>query len=228
MSATRTRAHTLSHWERVAAQQPGEGLQSPTGFIDRLMCARASIPKTETFSPPPAAPSSNGRGFAPLFETRMRRSRRVRTRNISSTPNFFDHPIESLLDLVIGETKLNEAVTFNNLAPGSIAPDLITMLLAVEFDRQSKVMATEIRDEITNWTLPTKLQSIEPAVTKLSPQHVLSRRAVGPQTSCYPYQSVRHARQFDRRNLRSQPLTRRLRRHPLPLGEGGHHAEVKR
>jgi hypothetical protein len=51
------------------------------------------------------------------------------------------------------------------------------------------------------------------------PKHILRQRALSPQTPRTPDWSFRHDRQSGRHGLRSQPLTRRLRRHPLPQGE---------
>lgn len=225
---SRKGASTLSHWERVAAEQPGEGLQSLAGSIDRPLHSPASVPKVATpHPPPPAAPSPIGRRLARSLEAGMRRPRRMCTSNIHSSADFLDDPIEPLLDFVIGEPKLDEAVTFDDPTTRGVANDLITMLLAIEFDRQSEIIATEVRDEISDWALPTKFQSVEPPIAKLSPKHVFARRAVSPQTPCNPGQSVHHSAQFEHRNSRSQPLTRRLRRHPLPWGEGAH-TKVKR
>ena len=223
MSLSSKGAQTLSHWERVAAEQPGEGLQSPAQFIGQPPRSLTSVLKTATpHPPPPAAPSPKGRGLARSLEAGMRRPRRMCTRDIRGSADFFDDPVEPFLNFVVGEAKLDEPVTFNDLAAGGIACDLIAMLLAVEFNRQPETIATEVRDVISDWALSAEFQSIKLPVAELSPKHVFGRRALGPQTPCNPGQSVRHAAQFERRNSRPQPLTRRLRRHPLPLGEGAH------
>ena len=97
---------TLSHRERVAAEQPGEGLRSLAGF-----------------------------------ESRIRWPRRSSARNVNSAANFFDHPVQPFLDLVIGEPQFKKSMAFDNLAPRRVNRELVFMLLAVNLDCQAEFVA---------------------------------------------------------------------------------------
>jgi hypothetical protein len=181
-------ARILSQRERVAAEQPGEGLLTWPVILS--------------------------------FVSRKRRPWGARASDVGSAANFFDDPVKPFLQFVIGETKLNETVALDRRAARGIALHLAEMMFAIEFDRQAKIVAAEIGDESSDRDLSTEFQSIELTTAKLLPKHVLGRSAVGPQTPRNFDSPFRHAPQSDHQRLRSQPLTRRLRRHPLPQGEG--------
>lgn len=174
-------AYTLSHWERVAAEQPGEGLRHIAW---------------------------------------VRRSRRFRPRNIRDTTNFFHHPVKPFFDFIVAEPKLQKAMTFDSGPSFRISCDLIKVLLAIDFDCKTQLETTEIGHESGNGYLPTKLESVAPSVTKLFPKQIFGRRASRSQTSRNSCQPVGHVTKCEDNFSRPQPLTRRLRRHPLPMGEG--------
>jgi len=213
------RAQTLSQRERVAAEQPGEGLPpSPFASAKRF---RAKLCEIETpHPPPPAALSPFGRGLASSLISRIRRPRSTRPRDISRASNFFDNPVEPFLYFVIGEAKLDESMAFYKFAPRFIALDLIVMMFAVDLDRQAEVIATEIHDEAGDGHLPAKFHSVQPMRTKLLPENIFRRSALSAQTPRKCRRSLGHHSQFGWQPESSQPLTRRLRRHPLPPGEG--------
>jgi len=214
-------ATTLSQRERMAAEQPGEGL--PTRQVIHASRVRASYRKIVTpHPPPPAAPSPSGRGFERSVEARVRRPWLARARNVGAPANFFNHPIESFLHFVIGETKLNEPVALDALATQGVALDLLKMMFAVELDCQAKIVAAEISDESRDRHLSAEFQAIEPTAAKLLPKHVFGGRALGPQTPRNLDWPFSHEPQSDHQRLRPQPLTRRLRRarRPSPRGSG--------
>ncbi len=163
------------------------------------------------------------------IEARVRPSGLLGAGNIGCAPDLGHYPIEPFLHLFIGEAQLDITVTFNRRAPGFISLDLIEMMLAVELNGQAEVKTTEVRDESGDRNLPAKLQSAKFAVAQLLPKHVFGRRASRAQPPCNVDRAFSHGMQFEHRPLRSQPLTRLLRSHPLPLGEGLRPAcEVKR
>ncbi len=206
------RALTLSQRERVPPEAAGEGL--PTRPLIRA--SRLYSQKIVT----PQPPSPSGRGLARSPVARKRRPWYARASNIGSATDFFDHPIQPFLHFVVDEAKLDETVALDGCGARGIVLDLSEMLLTIEFDGEAQIIATEIRDKPRKRCLPPKLQSVEPMVSKLPPKQVFGRGAVSPQTTRDCDQPFDHAPQSDRRWRTSQPLTRRLRRYPLPPGEG--------
>lgn len=201
------RAQTLSQWERVAAEQAGEGLRP---LISSHQTARPLLPS-----------------MIDSFISRKRRPRRRRASDVRCSANFLDHPIEPFLHFVIGESKLDESVALNKFSTRQVAHYAFLVLSAVQFNRQTKIVATEVGDETGNWHLPAEFQSVEPPPPELLPKHVFGGGALFAQTPCNLDQSFGHPMEIGRRLPTSQPLTRRLRRHPLPQGEGWRW-EVKR
>jgi hypothetical protein len=243
-------SQATSYW------RPHEGLPSPSSAAvpSAASYPTSSCMAATPHPPPPAAPSPNGRGFArpdvgvpfqqersqPLtrrpqemgwarsFEAREWGSRRLRPSDIGRPTYFLDNPIKPFLHFVVGEAKLDEAMPLDQVPACLISFNPIEMMFAVHFDRQSEIMTTKVSDKSGDRHLSAKFQSIEPAVAKLLPKNIFGRRAPGTQTSCNRDQFFSHAFQFAHRDRRSQPLTRHLRWHPLPLGEGWARSEVKR
>jgi hypothetical protein len=215
-------ARTLSQRERVAAEQPGEGLRTPQVIHASRVCACS--PKIETpHPPPPAAPSPSGRGWARSFVARKRHPWCARASDIRCAANFFDHPIQPFLHLVIGKAKLDKPVTLDKHAARGVAFELVAMMFAVELDCHAKFVAAEIRDKSCDRHLSAEFQSVKPVAAKLLPKNVFGRSAFKPQTACDLDWPFTHDRQSGHRRLRSQPLTRpRIKSggRPLPLGEG--------
>jgi hypothetical protein len=149
-----------------------------------------------------------------------RRPRGSCPRYIRCSSYFLDDPIEPFFHFVVGEAKFEEPMSFDQRASRGILLDLFQMLLAIDLDRQTEVVAAEIGDEARNRRLPSEFQAIEPTPTKLLPKQILGRRALPAQASGNRGQAGRHAVSFAVDRRRSQPLTRPLRGHPLPLGEG--------
>jgi hypothetical protein len=171
--------------------------------------------------PPPAAPSpTTGRGFVCSIDARKRWSRRARPRDIDRTANFFDHPVESLLHLVIGEAEFNEPMTFDGATARSIMFRLLDVMFAIKFNRQTKIVAAEVHDKARDRHLSAKFKPVQTAVAKLPPQHIFGRCAANTQVPRDLSETSAHIVKLERRGQRSQPLTRLLRSHPLPLGEG--------
>lgn len=196
-------APALSHWERVAAEQPGEGLR-PLAFSRRV------------------------RGWARLRESWMRRSRRPRAGDVRRSANFLYHPIKPFLHFVIGESKLNKAVAFDSLGSRGVARNLIEVMFAIDLDCQTKIVTAEVSDESRDRHLSAELQSIQPAIAKLLPEHIFARRAVLPQTPRNPGQSVRHYAQFSGLGLNIATPHPPRPAAPSPTGRGLERASLKR
>ncbi len=212
-------ARTLSQRERVAAEQPGEGLPTPQVIHASRVCACS--PKIETpHPPPPAAPSPSGRGWARSFVARKRYPWCARASDVRGATNFLDHPIQPFLHLIVREAKLDKPVALDERAARGVAFKLFRMMLAVELDGEPESVTAKICDEASDRYLSSEFQPVEPAAAKLLPQHVLGSRAIGSQAARNICRSFGHHPQLGRQRARSQPLTRRLRRHPLPPGKG--------
>lgn len=219
MHLLKERVRTLSLRERVAAEQPGEGLlarQETHTRSARVYSCRFVTPHP----PPPAAPSPTGRGLARLPVSRVRRPWCARASDVRCATDFLDDPIQPFLHLVVRETKLDKPVALDERTARGIAFELFQMMFAIELDGQPEFVATEVRDKSADRHLSTEFQSVEPAAAKLLPQHVLGRRAIGSQAVRDIRRSFDHHPKLGRQLARSQPLTRRLWRHPLPQGEG--------
>ena len=89
--------------------------------------------------------------------------------------------------------------------------------------REAEFVAAEVWEKTGDGRLATKLQSFKTPTAQLTPKQVFGRRASGAQTPCNLAWLLCHGRKSVAQIQRSQPLTRRLRRHPLPLGEGFAH-----
>ncbi len=172
------------------------------------------------------SPEATGEGLLSL-EARKRRPRRARSRDVRRTSNFLDHPIQSLFHFVVSETKFEKAMTFDNFTACAVAFQLPGVMLSIELDRQPVFVAAKIGDTATNRDLPSKFQSIKASAAKLLPEHILRRGDAGTQLACNLDDTACHAAKFDIQLEALQPLTRPLRGHPLPMGEGLR-AEVKR
>ncbi len=184
---------TLSRRESVPPKAAGEGLRSTARF---------------------------GGALPYSFDSRICGSRRPRLRDIRGAPNFLHHPVKPFPDFIVAKPKFDETMTFDGSAARRIARDSIEMLFAINFDRQPEVMAAEICNKSSDWYLSMKLEPVAATTTKLLPKQIFGRRASCPQTSRNSGQPVSHALKCEDDFSRSQPLTRRLRRHPLPQGEG--------
>jgi hypothetical protein len=225
-------------WTRSAIIAPPSrsevvAFQGTPSTLSAAVSSAASNPTSSCVTatphpPPPAAPSPNGRGFArprvgvPFQQERLQSlsrrprsleagewgSRRLRSSDIGRPTYFLDNPIKPFLHFVVGEAKLVEAMPLDQVPACLISFNLIEMLFAVHFDRQSEIMTTKVSDKSGDRHLSAKFQSIEPAVAKLLPKNIFGRRAPGTQTSCNRDQSFSHPIQIARRNRRPQPLTR--------------------
>jgi hypothetical protein len=237
MNLSRKGSLTLSLWERVAAEQPGEGLlssstaspfarSSPCGLFPQgtqpltRRLRRHPLPQGEGWRadpipvtphpPPPATPSPKGRGFSRSLETGMRRSWRMRTCDIRHSKNFFDDPIEPFFHFVIGEAELDETMQFDQSPACVVLRNLFEMLLAIDLDHQPEVVTAKVCDEAGDRHLSAKFQPVEPAVAQLLPKNIFARRAPGAQTPCDRDRCFGHQVQFAHPRWRSQYLFRHL------------------
>jgi hypothetical protein len=198
------RAHTLSLWERVAVQRPGEGLR-----FRAVMRARGGSFSGRDCNPSP-------RHFAPTLSHRER----VSARNVGCAFYLHQNPVEAFRYILVVKAQFKETVPFDRPPALAIALFLFNVLFAIEFDGQADVEATEVDNEAGDRDLPAKFQSVDTAIAQLRPQNFLSRGLPSAQGSREFCEAVRHKVEFPRQASKLQPLTRRLRRHPLPSGEG--------
>ncbi len=190
---------------------------------DDCCLSDAARPSAQYSNPSPAASGgtlSLWERVERLLKARIRLSRLLRTGNVDCALDFGHHPVEPFLHLIIGKPQFDKAMAFNRHTARFVSPGLIEMMLAIELDREAEIEATEIRDESGDRHLPTEFQSIELAVAQLLPKHVLGRGASCTQLSSDTDGAFDRRGQFDCQLRRSQPLTRLLRSHPLPQGEG--------
>ena len=224
MSLLRRDSSSLSQRERVAAKRPGEGIQSSSLaspialFHAKRLCRTRPQPLTRRLR---RHPLPRGEGLARSLVARKWVSWLASSRDVGYSSYFLDDPIESFLHFIIGETKFQESMRLDQGASCRIVLDLIKMMLAVDFDRKTEVIAAEVGDEACNWRLPSEFQTIKPAPAKLPPKRVLGRRALPTKMPDDLGPMVRHPIRSatDRQRTQSRTL-RRLRGHAFPIGEG--------
>jgi hypothetical protein len=175
-------------------------------------------------------------------ETGERLARRLCSRDIEGSPDLGQNPIEALFHLVVGETKLEEAVGLDDSPPLRIGERLICMMRPIEFDREPRVVTAKIHDETEERHLPPELPVVETAAAQLLPQDILGARVLSAQAAGDASAADRHPNRDsggeEPRPTLSQgervtamgegralsgygaPLIRPLRGHLLPLGEG--------
>lgn len=224
MSLLRRGGISLSQRERVAAKRPGEGQQSSSLaspialFHAKRLCRARFQPLTRRLR---RHPLPRGEGLARSIVAWKGVSWTAGPRDVGCSSYFLDDPIESFLHFIIGETKFQESMRLHQRASCRIVLNLIKMMLAVDFDRKTEIMAAEVGDEACNWRLPSEFQTIKPAPAKLPPKQVLGRRALPSKMPGDVGPKVRHPKRFatDRQRTQSCSLPR-LRGHAFPIGEG--------
>lgn len=224
MSLLRRDSSSLSQRERVAPKRPGEGQQSSSLasplalFHAKRLCRSRFQPLTRRLR---RHPLPRGEGLARSLVAWKWVSWVASPRDVGCSSYFLDDPIESFLHFIIGETKLQESMRLDQRASCRIVLNLIKMMLAVDFDRKTEVIAAEVGDEACNWRLPSEFQTIKPAPAKLPPKQVLGRRALPTKMPGDVGPMVRHPIRFatDRQRTQSRTLPR-LRGHAFPIGEG--------
>lgn len=223
MSLLRRSGTSLSQRETVGAKRPGEGLDS-SGLAspltlphDERLCRARLQPLTRRLR---RHPLHKGEGLAQSVAAWKWVSWVASPRDVGCSSYFLNDPIESFLHLIIGETKFQESMRLDQRASCRIALNLIKMMLAVDFDRKTEVIAAEVGDEARNWRLPSEFQTIKPAPAKLPPKQVLGRRGLPTQAAGDVGPMVRHPIRFATDRQRTQSCTPRLRGHAFPIGEG--------
>ncbi len=223
MSLLRRDSSSLSQRERVAAKRPGEGQQSSSLASPLALYHAKRLYRTR---PQPLTrrlrrhPLPRGEGLARSVAAWKWVSWVASPRDVGCSSYFLNDPIESFLHLIIGETKFQEPMRLDQRASCRIVLNLIKMMLAVDFDRKTEVIAAEVGDEARNWRLPSEFQTIKPAPAKLPPKQVLGRRGLPTQAAGDVGPMVRHPIRFATDRQRTQSCTPRLRGHAFPIGEG--------
>ena len=223
MSLLRRGGTSLSQREREAAKRPGEGQQSSSLASPltlphaKRLCRTRPQPLTRRLR---RHPLPRGEGLARSVVAWKWVSWVASPRDVGCSSYFLDDPIASFLHLIIGETKFQESMHLDQRASCRIAHNLIKMMLAVDFDRKTEVIAAEVGDEARNWRLPSEFQTIKPAPAKLPPKQVLGRSGLPTQAAGDVGPMVRHPIRFATDRQRTQSYTPRLRDHAFPIGEG--------
>jgi hypothetical protein len=213
---------SLSQRERVALKRPREGQQSSSLASPLALYHAKRLYRTR---PQPLTrrlrrhPLPRGEGLARSVVAWKWVSWVASPRDVGCSSYFLNDPIESFLHLIIGETKFQESMRLDRRASCRIALNLIKMMLAVDFDRKTEVIAAEVGDS-RNWRLPSEFQTIKPTPAKLPPKQVLGRRGLRTQTAGDVDPMVRHPIRFATDRQRTQSCTPRLRGHAFPIGEG--------
>jgi hypothetical protein len=214
---------SLSQREREAAKRPGEGQQSLSLASPLALYHAKRLNRTR---PQPLTrrlrrhPLPRGEGLARSLVAWKWVSWVASPRDVGCSSYFLDDPIESFLHFIIGETNFQEPMRLDQRAPCHIVLDLIKMMLAIDFDRKTEVIAAEVGDEARNWRLPSEFQTIKPAPAKLPPKQVFGRRALPTKMPRDVGQMVRHPIRFATDRQRTQSRTPRLRGHAFPIGGG--------
>jgi hypothetical protein len=210
---------SLSQRERMAAKRPGEGQQSLSVASPLALYHAKRLNRTR---PQPLTrrlrrhPLPRGEGLARSLVAWKRVSWVASPRDVGCSSYFLDDPIESFLHFIIGETNFQVPMRLDQRAPCHIVLDLIKMMLAIDFDRKTEVIAAEVGDEARNWRLPSEFQTIKPAPAKLPTKQVFGPTKMPRDVG----QIVRHPMKFATDRQRTQSRTPRLRGHAFPTGEG--------
>ena len=213
---------SLSQREREAAKRPGEGQQSSSlasplalYHAKRLYRTRPQpLPRRLRLHPLP-----RGEGLARSLAWKWV-SCVASPRDVCCSSYFLNDPIELFLHFIIGETKFQEPMSLDQRASSHIELNLIKIMLAVDFDRKTEVIAAEVGDEARNWRLPSEFQTIKPAPAKLPPKPVFGRRALPTKAPGDMGPVVRHPIRFATDRQRTLSRTPNVRGHAFPIGEG--------
>jgi hypothetical protein len=100
----------------------------------------------------------------------------------------------------------------------------IRVLTAIDFDNETLFETDKIENKILKRNLPTKFELREPAISKQSPHLGFSVRRFS--THLLREIADAFAGWSMAWRLRHEPLTGRLRRHPLPQGEREDHTRI--
>ena len=150
----------------------------------------------------------------------IRIARHPCSRDISRAQDFPHDPVQPRLHLVVGEPQFEIAVPLDRVASFAVGDRPQRMMWAVDLDREAEGKAGEIGDESCNRNLTAEFQAREPRTAQNVPQRVFRRGGCAAQFSRDGRQAVGHEVEDRVLRRRLQPLTRSLRDHPLPMGEG--------
>jgi hypothetical protein len=219
---------SLSHGERVSPQATGEGVRR---FRLGLRPSNPSAPNTLTrLLRSHSLPEGEGLGVTPVHlgpvEAKDGRTHLIAAGRIEHAPDFLDDPIEPGAHVVIGEADLQVARGLDPFTPGGVKVRLLGVMDAIELDGEPGGFTGEIDDVAGDRDLPTEFPAVEPAIAELLPQQVLRGCPLGTQAARGCLDESRHSgvpgmrwREYADSST-PHTLTRLLRSHPLPQGEG--------
>ncbi len=196
------RVRPLSLGERVVAERPGEGCR-PLHKITRQRQSHAR---------------EGSRSIR--IQTRQRLSHGIAPRDIQHPPYLFKHPGRAPGNIGIGEADFLVSGGLDRGGPQSVGFGLVGVMDPVKLDRQPRRLATKIDDEPGDRRLPPELPAVNATAAQFLPQPHFGAGRGFPQVSGDCRFSLHHGPMVRADRRCNQPLTRSLRDHPLPRGEG--------
>lgn len=136
------------------------------------------------------------RSLSASFQSRQRRSGPPTAGDVRRAADFLQNPVEPFFHFVVREPQLEIAVAFDRFSTLRVGKRLIGMMLAVELDRQTEVVAAEVDDVSGDRRLPAKFQAVEPRTAQFAPENGFgpcARSSKSSRERCCP---SRHARRF--------------------------------
>src|SRR6476661_8652638 len=111
-----------------------------------------------------------------LFPPWMRVAHFPRTGEVDGAVDFLHHPIETFVDLGVGEADLQISARFDNISPLPISFHLFGVMHAIQLDRQAQIDAGEVRDEAVDGNLPPEFEALAASAAQLLPEAFQRRR----------------------------------------------------
>jgi hypothetical protein len=93
-----------------------------------------------------------------------------------SAPDFLEHTLGVLQNVVIPESQNQIAHGFDNSRSIQVFSQSFGVLTAIQFDNEPRFRTAEINDEAIDRHLPSKLQTTQSPISQPKPKHTLSIR----------------------------------------------------